>query len=242
MHGLISRRKAYATGRINQITTFLPTRPQADESSGVLSFSELKSIDAIRLSAVTLPVEPGLRQYYLHPLALRDQREPRMTLVSFSRAALWCRFEWRRVKQLNQTKTYSQAIDIQYHSDKDTTTLSVAESLHFRLSLGITTTSCHNRDGWLWLRSKSCYRRFAVLSGRIKSTLRSVAYWMLCSVSFFSLLLLILTSSVHNKNPIIRWGCLRTLQALMAAASGSSNFTLSTLQLQPLSEGHLFAA
>lgn len=41
---------------------------------------------------------------------------------------LWCRLEWGRVSQLLQTRIYSQAIDIQYHSDKDTTTLSFAES------------------------------------------------------------------------------------------------------------------
>jgi hypothetical protein len=63
-----------------------------------------------------------------NPLIVRDQQASRKTSSRFSRALLWCRLEWKRVSQLPQTRTCAQAIDIQYHSDKDTTTLSFAES------------------------------------------------------------------------------------------------------------------
>lgn len=71
MHGLISRRKAYATGRINQITTFRPTALQAELSSGLYRFFRTDfSVDLLSLSAVyneTLPDTARLRQYYLQP-------------------------------------------------------------------------------------------------------------------------------------------------------------------------------
>ncbi|MEN9870022.1 MAG: hypothetical protein RLZZ171_1006 [Cyanobacteriota bacterium] len=38
MHGLISRRKAYATGRINQLTTFRQAALQAELPSGLYRF------------------------------------------------------------------------------------------------------------------------------------------------------------------------------------------------------------
>ena len=89
------------------------------------------SVDASQLSA------PAVRRFRrrlvcssitCNPLIVRDQQASRKTSSQFSRALLWCRLEWKRVSQLPQTRTCAQAIDIQYHSDKDTTTLSVAES------------------------------------------------------------------------------------------------------------------
>lgn len=71
MHGLISRRKAYATGRINQITTFHRAALQAEPPSGLYRFFRTdKSVDSLRLSAVcneTRRDGANLRQYYLQP-------------------------------------------------------------------------------------------------------------------------------------------------------------------------------
>lgn len=84
-----------------------------------------------------------------NPLTDHDQKSSKTTSRLFSHELLWCRLERRSVLQLRLTRTCSQAIDIQYHSDKDTTTLSFAESRNFLLSLGITTTDCHKKDGVL---------------------------------------------------------------------------------------------
>lgn len=132
MHGLISRRKAYATGRINQLTTFLRTGCKQHRLQACIGLSELISQltrggcqqSAMRRLQSTLVCV----SITCNPLISRDQSKQRMTSVGFSHELLWCRLEWKRVSQLHQTRTCSQAIEIQYHSDKDTTTLSFAES------------------------------------------------------------------------------------------------------------------
>lgn len=63
-----------------------------------------------------------------NPQIANDQWTSKRTSSRFSHWLLWCRLAWKSVLQLNQERTCAQAIDIQYHSDKDTTTLSFAES------------------------------------------------------------------------------------------------------------------
>lgn len=63
-----------------------------------------------------------------NPLDADDQRTPRKTSSRFSHAQLWCRLERKSVLQLYRARTCAKAIGIQYHSDKDTTTLVCAES------------------------------------------------------------------------------------------------------------------
>ena len=59
-----------------------------------------------------------------NPLTVHDQESTEMTPWLFSHALLWSRLDRRGVLQLRRQRTCAQAIDIQYHSDKDTTTLS----------------------------------------------------------------------------------------------------------------------
>lgn len=66
-----------------------------------------------------------------NPLTKHDQRPSKMTSRLFSHDLLWCRLERRGVLQLRRPRTCAQAIDIQYHSDKDTTTLSVQKAETF---------------------------------------------------------------------------------------------------------------
>lgn len=124
------------------------------------------SVDASQLSA------PTMRRFRrrlvcfsitCNPLIVHDQQTSRKTSSQFSHALLWCRLEWKRVSQLPQTRTCAQAIDIQYHSDKDTTTLSFAESgkafgclLALRQPNVIIETVCHERS------EKSLVRRFLI--------------------------------------------------------------------------------
>lgn len=103
-----------------------------------------------------------------NPLTSIDQRTLRKTSSQFSQSALWCRLEWKRVSQLPQTRTCSQAIDIQYHSDKDTTTLSFAESCDtFSCPLALRQLVVIIETVLYELSEKSLVRRFIILSGWI---------------------------------------------------------------------------
>ncbi len=85
-------------------------------------------IAAVGTCSEALRAATCLLQYYLQPTNGSRSTDLRKTSSQFSHAPLWSRLEWKRVSQLPQTRTCAQAIDIQYHSDKDTTTLSVQKA------------------------------------------------------------------------------------------------------------------
>ena len=139
----------------DQPVNYIPSDAEA-APSGELGFTELISqltIEAFYAYIEALPATNRLLQYYLQPTNVDRSTFMRNTSRKFSQSPLWCRLEWKRVSQLPQTRTCSQAIDIQYHSDKDTTTLSFAEScdtfgclLALRQPVVIIETEFHERS------------------------------------------------------------------------------------------------
>lgn len=110
-------------------TSLLLTVCIASDASGLYRFFRTDfSVDWLLLS---LSAMRRLESQFVcssitcNPLTEHDQRPSEMTPRLFSHELLWCRLERRGVLQLRRARTCSQAIDIQYHSDKDTTTLSV---------------------------------------------------------------------------------------------------------------------
>lgn len=103
-----------------------------------------------------------------NPLIVDDQKTSRKTSSHFSHAQLWCRLDWKSVLQLNQARTCAKAIGIQYHSDKDTTTLVFAESGEaFGCLVALRQPNVIIKTGFLCFCEKSWYKLYVLLFGRI---------------------------------------------------------------------------
>lgn len=103
-----------------------------------------------------------------NPLIADDQKTSKKTSSFFSHALLWCRLKRESVLQLYRVRTCSKAIGIQYHSDKDTTTLSFAESGEaFGCLVALRQSSVIIKTVFVMSSEKSWYKLSVILFGRI---------------------------------------------------------------------------